>query len=288
MNRTALINQVKAKIDELSPEDAVLVDVGLTDEKPIDTIIDELLDESAKEVLLSAPIYRLNATVCNNNPIPDIPDEYIYNVDSEVPLDEGEYYSGATARAAVPILVRKVGLVITYYGMDSGNPELSYSQVTEQFIGTTISDWGDNNKWTETITQPPAPIAKSYAGIVNIPTDYLRLAEFKMQEWERPVTQENIAGDAIAKRQSNRWLRAGVAKPVVVLAHRGVNRVLEYYSVVSDHTIERFLYIKSDVAENVPETLQDALCWVCASKVLSIFGNQAAKTAIENAISLLK
>lgn len=279
MNRTALINQVKSKIDELSPEDAVLVDVGLTDEKPIDTIIDELLDESAKEVLLSAPIYRLHATICNNNPIPDVPDAYTYDIDAEFPLEDGNY-TATTARAAVPALVKKVGLVITY--------ETSATQVTEQFIGTSITGWADNSKWSATITQPPAPIAKSYTGIVNIPIDYLRLAEFKMQEWERSVTLENIAGDKVSKRQSNRWLRAGTAKPVVVLAHRGTNRVLEYYSVVSDHTIERFLYIKSDVAENIPETLQDALCWVCASKVLSIFGNQAAKTAIEHAISLLK
>jgi hypothetical protein len=279
MDRTALINQVKSKIDELSPEDAVLVDVGFADEKPIDTIIDDLLDESAKEVLLKAPIYKLTATACNNSPVPDIPNDYIYNVTTEQPL-ESSYYTASAARMMVPLNIRRVGLVITYQTGAS-------SWVLEQYIGVGVLGWDDVGNWSASISQPPTPIVNSYTGIVIVPDDFLRLVEFKMTEWRRSVSIINLPGDPVAKRQSNKWLRAGTGKPVVILSHRDSNRVLEYYSVVNSHTIERFLYIKSDIAENIPETLQDALCWICASKVLAIFNNAATKTALENAISLL-
>jgi hypothetical protein len=285
MNRQALINQVKSKIDELSVEDAILVDVGLTDEKPIDDMIESLLDESAKEILLKAPIHKLTPTVCAFTAQPDTPDLFTYDVDTHFPLEEG-YYTSAQARAIVPANIRKVGLVITYEREVPGTPG-TYEQYTEQYIGVGISGWATEGNWTITISLPPAPVAQSYTGIVPVPTDYLRLVEFKMTEWERPVVKETFPEEIMAQKQYNRWLRAGKSKPVLILTHRSTGRVFEYFSVETENTIERYLYIKSDVAENIPVILQDALCWVCASKVLSILNNAAYKTALENAISLL-
>lgn len=202
MNRTALINQVKSKIDELSPSTAMIVDVGQEDSKPIDTIIGELLDESAKEVLLKAPIHRLPAT--------------------------------SSANVAV----------------------------------ASVSD--------------PA------TGTIDVPVDFLRLVELKLTEWKRPVTELQQQGSKMAERQYNKYLRGGVVKPVAVLSHRATKLVIEYFSVESAHTIDRFLYIKKDVAENIPEILQDALCWICASRVLSIFGKVAESQKAEgNAVSLM-
>lgn len=59
MERQELINRVKTRIDEVSAAGDVIIDVGVENTKPYDSIIDELLDESALEVLLKAPIYRL-------------------------------------------------------------------------------------------------------------------------------------------------------------------------------------------------------------------------------------
>lgn len=202
MNRTALINQVKSKIDELSPSDALIVEVGQDDNKPIDTIIGDLLDESAKEVLLKAPIHRLPATSSAN---------------------------------------------------------------------VATADAGD-----------------STIGTIDVPTDFLRLVELKMTQWKRPVTELQQQGSKIAERQYNKYLRGGTVKPVAVLSHRATKLVIEYFSVETVHTVERFLYIKKDVAENIPEILQDALCWICASRVLSVFGKVAESQKAEgNAISLM-
>ena len=72
-----------------------------------------------------------------------------------------------------------------------------------------------------------------------------------------------------------------------MISHRGNNLGLEIYPFISGNTVERFLYIKNDVAENIPDNLVDALCWICASKVLSVFGRDS-KMSIDYAISLLQ
>lgn len=60
MTRQELINEVKTKVDELSAPDDKVIPFDIVNDKPIDTFIDGLLDECAKEVLLIAPPNRLN------------------------------------------------------------------------------------------------------------------------------------------------------------------------------------------------------------------------------------
>lgn len=60
MEREELINKIKTRIDEVSTSGDIIVDVDIENTKPYDSIIDELLDESALEVLLKAPFYRLS------------------------------------------------------------------------------------------------------------------------------------------------------------------------------------------------------------------------------------
>lgn len=63
----------------------------------------------------------------------------LYNVDKHVPLGGG-FYTSATARAAVPSDVRKVGLIITY-------KTDATTSVTEQFIGSDVSVWTTDTNW---------------------------------------------------------------------------------------------------------------------------------------------
>lgn len=63
----------------------------------------------------------------------------LYNVDKHVPLGGG-FYTSATARAAVPSDVRKVGLIITY-------KTDATTSVTEQFIGSDVSGWTTDTNW---------------------------------------------------------------------------------------------------------------------------------------------
>lgn len=63
----------------------------------------------------------------------------LYNVDKHVPLGGG-FYTSATARAAVPSDVRKIGLIITY-------KTDATTSVTEQFIGSDVSGWTTDTNW---------------------------------------------------------------------------------------------------------------------------------------------
>ena len=64
----------------------------------------------------------------------------IYNLDSNVPLSSGQFYTADTARAAVPESVRKLNLIITYK-TDAA------TSVTEQFTGSDISAWATDSNW---------------------------------------------------------------------------------------------------------------------------------------------
>lgn len=63
-----------------------------------------------------------------------------YNVTVAIPLAAGSYYTKTTARAAVPTVSRKLGLVITYATAD----KIWYS---EKYIGTTVAGWAIEENW---------------------------------------------------------------------------------------------------------------------------------------------
>lgn len=204
MERLELVNAVRRKIDEVSAADTPLQSVTIADENAMDTIIESMLDESAREILLKAPFQRLEITSANPAPV--------------------------------------------------------------------------RNETDKTI------------GYIQAPDDYLRLVSFRMSDWQRPVVELAIKGDAISKRQYNKHIRGGVAKPVGVLSRNGQGTIIEYFSTNADqHTVAEFLYIKSAPAEDIKDLqMIDALVWICAGKVLSVMGNiTQAQNAYDNAQSLM-
>ena len=63
MTRETLIKEVALKMDEISSSDDVIVSVDISDNNPLYTQINELLNESINDVLMKAPIYRLSSQV---------------------------------------------------------------------------------------------------------------------------------------------------------------------------------------------------------------------------------
>lgn len=207
MERSALINKVKTRIDEVSASGDVIVDVGVENTKPFDSIIDELLDESALEILLKAPFYRL--PVCKATNL------------------------------------------------------------------TAVKDTNDDR-----------------IGSITLPNDFIRLVSFKMKGWLQPVLSFALPGDAVAIKQSNKYIRGGVAKPVAVLYKDDTSMLyINYYSVVSasDHEVAEFNYIKRLTADGITDDqLVDAMCWICAGKTLGIIGEKAlSDLCYENAKGLM-
>ena len=63
MTREELIKKVALKMDEISSSDDIIVPVGTGDNNPLYTQINNLLNESVNDVLMKAPIYRLQNRV---------------------------------------------------------------------------------------------------------------------------------------------------------------------------------------------------------------------------------
>jgi len=202
MDRVALINKVKVRIDEISPLDTPIYNVGVADDKPVDNIIDSLLDECAVEILLMAPFNRIDVT-----------------------------------QAATSV------------------------HITQSNVNPTT-------------------------GLIEVPDDFLRLVSLKMSDWQRDVTELSIKGDELSRRQSNKFLRAGVSRPVGVLAKNDKGMYIEYYSTFEqEHKLVDFSYIARKTAEQIDNIqIIEAMCWLCASKVLTIFGKsgEAAYNNVQN------
>lgn len=113
-------------------------------------------------------------------------------------------------------------------------------------------------------------------GYIELPDDFLRLVSFKMVEWSKSVTKPISEDHPKYNLQKISYLRGKPTKPVVVIRNDygdstvAIQKILEYYSVVTSHDIERAFYIKTDVAENLPDNIIDALAYQCASDAFMI------------------
>lgn len=194
MNRSSLISSIRAKIDEVSTGSEILVDVSFGEGKNIDILIENILDESALEVLSIAPVHKLSLSVISTD-------------------------------------------------------------------GTGI----DNN-----------------SGEIKLNSDYLRFVSLKMGDFTRAITQLVPEGSPIEKRQNNPYYRGTVDRPIGVLVVRNDGNYVRYYGVNNNHSSAKLMYIKKDIAENVPASCQQALCWLCASKILAIMGDVNGAKAAES------
>lgn len=112
------------------------------------------------------------------------------------------------------------------------------------------------------------------SGSVSLPNGFIRLIEFKMKGWERPIVSAITVHSAKYNRQHNRFIRGGVSKPVVAM----VQDKLEYYSLPdgASHEIERARCVVKCEANELPERLHEPLCWLTASLILGVMNEEAA------------
>lgn len=217
MTREELIKKVALKMDEIASSDDVIVPVGTGDNNPLYTQINNLLNESVNDVLMKAPIYRLQNQI-------------------------------ATTKS-------------------------STEAATVNFHRT--------------------------AGKIDVPSDFLRLVSITDTQFQRPIVELAIEGDDIDKRQHNKFLIAGSAKPVAVLGRDAAGkRIITCYSYerTNDLVIALNLnYVKqydNDKDTTADANLDDYMCdivsWVCAGNVFFAQGDtDKGKICHENASSLM-
>lgn len=110
-------------------------DKVMSQKATVATIAEETTRAKAAE---QANTTAIEAAVSKNKELEE--KQGIYNVDVNVPLSSGQFYTSTTAHNAIPTSIRKLGLIITY-------KTDATTSVTEQFIGASISNWSTDLNW---------------------------------------------------------------------------------------------------------------------------------------------
>lgn len=112
-------------------------------------------------------------------------------------------------------------------------------------------------------------------GFIPVPSDYLRLHSFKMEEWDEAVNITITEQHPKFKLQKFTTTRGKPSKPIVVdmnykISHTGsAVRVLKYISVCSSHTVTYAYYVKSLGAAftSIADKLADVTAYQAAGNI---------------------
>lgn len=164
MTREELIKKVALKMDEISSSDDVIVPVNASDNNPIYTQINALLNESVNDVLTKAPIYRLQNHVTSLDSgyevkeifngtrkvaIITVPEDFIRiaSISDEAfqrpivdlaiegdDVDKKQHNKFLVAKSAKPVAVigrnATGGRIITCYSYGNETPALSFNYIS--------------------------------------------------------------------------------------------------------------------------------------------------------------
>lgn len=128
------------------------------------------------------------------------------------------------------------------------------------------------------------------SGTVTLPPNFLKLVDFMMIGWVRPVTEPLTPAHRDYTRQHNRITMGSAANPAVIIRHQGSDAEMDYYSLQGDdeHKIAAAHCIVQHTPTEMPEILTDALCWLTAANILAVNNEgdaaQFAKSKYEQTI----
>ena len=128
------------------------------------------------------------------------------------------------------------------------------------------------------------------SGWVLLPSDFMRLVVFEMDDWERAVYTAISVDDPDYEKQRSRFkgIRGTAQKPVCVLAIRPEGKVLEFYSCKStDAQVSRAMYIPYPVIDDdggvdVSERCYNAVVYTAAGLTLMTCGEANQATALSD------
>lgn len=128
------------------------------------------------------------------------------------------------------------------------------------------------------------------SGWVLLPSDFMRLVVFEMDDWERAVYTAISVDDPDYEKQRSRikGIRGTAQKPVCVVALRPEGKVLEFYSCKStDAQVSRAIYIPyptidEDGGVDVSERCYQAVVYTAAGLTLMTCGEANQATALSD------
>lgn len=121
-------------------------------------------------------------------------------------------------------------------------------------------------------------------GYLILPSTFLKLVYFKMDSWERAVTEAISVSDPRYALQRNEYTRGNISKPVCVYRYKTrVGKILEYYSVPdNEHYVEEALCLVETLPEHLDDFLIDPFTWFTAYLLLDSRGEfDSAKACLQ-------
>ncbi len=103
-------------------------------------------------------------------------------------------------------------------------------------------------------------------GKIRLPSNFLRLHSFQMQDWQTPVFNAIGEDHPFYQYRFNKVLTAP-HRPVVAIADSPDGVFLEYYGTKGDRSVKKALYVRrvsGDNIEHLPGKILDGLFWQAA------------------------
>lgn len=190
-----------------------------------------------------------------------------------------------------------------FYGADevslSKYIEGSYTDAWRRCIAIMPSQLFENRLIPSQVGREFFPNPTEGTGYVVLPSDFYKLAKFKMRGWHVPVLQATYESQRVVNIQSNEYLRGDHIRPVcyiekVVLDTTGKQvEILRYYSLPKErerHQIESAYYVPickelKDMDDNDPiaihSSLIEPICYLVASTVSVLLGKYEEAKALD-------
>lgn len=258
MKREEIIQKVRIKCDEISP---------FENKNPLNNILtDEFLDSSVTDLYMLLPTYMINATT-----IPS-PKTLTGTVSVTINL------AAVTGVGTKFTSEMRVGDLMTISG-----EEIAVQSIETDLKLTLGSNHSSGASGVAATVKKLFYTSGEWTGYIHLPLNFLKLVYFKMTEWFRPVTEAITVTDPKYILQQNEHTRGGLAKPIIAIRSDNYYKVLEYYSTTHP-SIEKALYIGTDLAENVQADLIETLTWMISSNVFQVLEKHKESELAKNKI----
>jgi len=291
--RLTLIASVKVKIDELmSQSEGVQFSLSDTDNSNvIDLYINSLLDETAKHIHQTAPLHAIvpndggeisPVSNADNSGYLYLPSDYLrfvtfkmqgwaQDVTEPITVSDPRYklqkYLVTRGGAAKPVVALNSGIKIN-------TPIAKVAFVTLEGVSGSCNI---NVGGVESLAEFDTSLTITATNFVtDYAADYLAQGIILTSIDEKLIFTASVAGvdfynPVILSVDAD--LTGSIIIDQANVPAREPKRTLEYYSDPSEaHVVDKFLYVANVSAEYVQEDLHDALTWLCASKLLQIWG----------------
>jgi len=307
--RLTLIGTVKVKIDEMMAQtEGSQFNLGnVKNSNIIDIYINALLDECAKHILQTAPIHVIIPT--DGGELTPISFGGVLGTTAIYPTGYVVLPSGYlkfvsfkmtswSQEVNIPILTSDPKYKYQKYVPVRGgvakpvvvlNSTIKVNTPQKKIVTVTLSGTaGTANIYcagiTRLATYSTSPTVTATNFVTSWETDFLTEGTVLTSDGADLIFTANVAGvdfnNAYILTVVTDLTGTVVITQANVLAREGV-RTLEYYSIDKDvaHAIDKFLYIENVGAEYIQDDLVDALTWLCAAKVLQIWGQFSGNTS---------